>query len=136
MADRREAACSSTSVAEAGIRGGLTGCPSWCTRRTGTYTSRPKLQRPRGIFSMVASMILHAWESGTLTPCPPGTHRTSRSRTAATGTPSHPGEMEAMRLGAPPVQECAYQLVVTPKARPTLRRAQSGPHEVPINQTR
>jgi hypothetical protein len=32
MADRREAARSSTGAAEADIWGGLTGCPSWCTR--------------------------------------------------------------------------------------------------------
>jgi hypothetical protein len=44
--------------------------------------------------------------------------------------------MEAVRLGAPPVQERANQLVVEPKVRPTLRRAQSGLHELPLNQAR
>jgi hypothetical protein len=50
--------------------------------------------------------------------------------------PSPPREMEIVRLGAPPVQECAYHLVVEPKARSALFQAQSGPHEVPLNQTR
>jgi hypothetical protein len=41
-----------------------------------------------------------------------------------------------VRLGAPPVQERADQLVVEAKARLALRRSQSGPHEVTINQVR
>jgi hypothetical protein len=48
--------------------------------------------------------------------------------------PSPPGEVEAMRLGASLIQERADQLVVEAKARPALRRTQSGPHEVPLNQ--
>jgi hypothetical protein len=48
--------------------------------------------------------------------------------------PSPPGEVEAVHLGAPPVQECADQLVVEAKAQLVLRRAHSGPHEVPLNQ--
>jgi hypothetical protein len=50
--------------------------------------------------------------------------------------PSPPGEIEAVYLGALPVQERADQLVVEAKARSALRRAQSDPHEVPLNQTR
>jgi hypothetical protein len=50
--------------------------------------------------------------------------------------PSPQGEMEAVRLGASPVQERTDQLVVEAKARPALRRVQSGPHEVPLNQAR
>jgi hypothetical protein len=44
--------------------------------------------------------------------------------------------MEVVRLGAPPVQERADQLVVEHKARSALRQAQSGPHEVPLTQLR
>jgi hypothetical protein len=51
--------------------------------------------------------------------------------------PSPPlGKVEAVRLRAPPVQERADQLVVEAKARSALRRAQSGPHEVALNQAR
>jgi hypothetical protein len=46
------------------------------------------------------------------------------------------GEMEVVRLGVPPVQERANQLVVETKAQPARRRAQSSPHEVPLNQAR
>jgi hypothetical protein len=50
--------------------------------------------------------------------------------------PRHPplGEMEDVHLGVPPVQERADEPVIEAKARPALRRAQSGPHEVPLNQ--
>jgi hypothetical protein len=50
--------------------------------------------------------------------------------------PSPPGKVEAMRLETPPVQEHPDQLVVEAKAQPALRRGQSGPHEVPLNQAR
>jgi hypothetical protein len=49
---------------------------------------------------------------------------------------SSEGNWKLCVLGAPPVQERADQLVVEAKARPALRRWQSGPHEVPLNQAR
>jgi hypothetical protein len=56
---------------------------------------------------------------------------TKRRATSSKVTAISPGEMEAVCLGPSPVQERADHVVVEPKARSALRRAQSVPLRSP-----